>query len=51
MSDENKPDEECFVTVTEHILIRDKDTKEVLVNQRDTLSQQRNLGNNDARYD
>ena len=36
MTKENKPDDKATVTIVSHLLIRDKETKEILVNKRDT---------------
>lgn len=46
---ENSDRDVTTTTMIGHILIRDKDTKEVLVNQRDTLVQQKKLGKDNAR--
>jgi len=46
MENDKKTDEKSGVMVVGHILIRDKDTQEVLLNQRDTNTQ--GLGNTDA---
>ncbi len=43
------PDEKSNTTMIGHILIKDKETQEVLVNQRDSLVHQPILGNDDAR--
>lgn len=52
MEIKNTDDQTKDVTTTTmvgHILIRDKDTQEVLVNQRDDLVHQGILGNDNAR--
>jgi len=48
MSDK-KPDENTSVKVSSHLIIRDKDTNEFLVNTQEDLSQIHKLGNNDER--
>lgn len=46
---EAKPDVVGNTTMVGHILIKDKDTQEVLVNQRDGFVHQPILGNDNAR--
>ena len=48
-NEKTKPDEKSNTTMVGHILIRDKETQEVLVNQRDNLVHQPILGNDNAR--
>jgi hypothetical protein len=51
MEREEKPpvDDKSQVNMIGHMLIRDKDTQEVLLNQRDDFVQQDTLGNKNAR--
>jgi len=48
MSDKN-PDENTSVKVVGHLVIRDKDTNELLVSTQDNLKQIQKLGINDER--
>ena len=48
MSDK-KPDEKSTVKVSTLLVIRDKDTKEVLVSQKDDLQQVKHLGTQNDR--
>jgi hypothetical protein len=49
MEDENNYDDKAGVHIFGHLLIRDADTGEILVDQRDDLLfQKHNLGNTDA---
>lgn len=45
MSSDKNTDEVSTTTIVGHILIRDRDTKEVLLNQRDDKVHQKVLGN------
>jgi hypothetical protein len=46
---DNTDREVTKTTMVGHVLIRDKDTKEIIVNQRDNLHQQKKLGKDDGR--
>jgi len=48
MSDK-KPDENTSVKVVSQLIIRDKDTKQVLVSKQENSSQIKKLGTNDER--